>query len=44
MPPDGSDLHIPHARFHARLAGEGGPAELVEPVYLRAPDAERALA
>ncbi len=44
VPPDGSELHVPHARFHARLAGEGGPAELVEPVYLRAPDAERALA
>jgi tRNA threonylcarbamoyladenosine biosynthesis protein TsaB len=43
VPPDGSELHVPHARFHARLAGEGGPAELVEPVYLRAPDAERAL-
>ena len=44
VPPDDSDLHVPHARFHARLAGEGGPAELVEPVYLRAPDAERATA
>ncbi len=44
VPPDGSELHVPRARFHARLAGEGGPAELVEPVYLRAPDAERALA
>ena len=43
VPPDGSELHIPHARFLARLAGQGGPAELVEPVYLRAPDAERAL-
>jgi tRNA threonylcarbamoyladenosine biosynthesis protein TsaB len=43
VPPDGSELHVPHARFHARLAGEGGLAELVEPVYLRAPDAERAL-
>ena len=44
VPSDDSDLHVPHARFHARLAGEGGPAELVEPVYLRAPDAERATA
>jgi tRNA threonylcarbamoyl adenosine modification protein YeaZ len=43
VPPDRSELHVPHARFHARLAGEGRPAELVEPVYLRAPDAERAL-
>ncbi len=43
VPPDGSELHAPLALFHARLAGAGGPAELVEPVYLRAPDAERAL-
>jgi tRNA threonylcarbamoyladenosine biosynthesis protein TsaB len=44
VPPDDSGLHVPQARFHARLAGEGGPAELVEPVYLRAPDAEKATA
>jgi tRNA threonylcarbamoyladenosine biosynthesis protein TsaB len=41
VPPDDSELHIPRARFHAALAGEGGPAELVEPVYVRAPDAEK---
>ncbi len=44
VPPDDSDVHVPRARFHARLAGAGGPAELVEPVYVRAPDAEGALA
>jgi tRNA threonylcarbamoyladenosine biosynthesis protein TsaB len=44
VPPDDSVLHVPRARFHALLAGEGGPAELVEPVYVRAPDAEQALA
>jgi tRNA threonylcarbamoyladenosine biosynthesis protein TsaB len=44
VPPDGSELHLPRARFHAQLAGEGGPAEQVEPLYLRIPDAERALA
>jgi tRNA threonylcarbamoyladenosine biosynthesis protein TsaB len=44
VPPDDSDVHVPRARFHARLAGEGGPAEHVEPVYVRAPDAEQALA
>jgi tRNA threonylcarbamoyladenosine biosynthesis protein TsaB len=44
VPPDGSELHVPRARFHALLAGEGGPADLVEPVYVRAPDAEQALA
>lgn len=42
VPPDDSELHIPRARFHAGLAGEGGPAELVAPVYMRAPDAEKA--
>jgi hypothetical protein len=44
VPPDDRDVHVPRARFHARLAGEGGPAEHVEPVYVRAPDAEQALA
>jgi tRNA threonylcarbamoyladenosine biosynthesis protein TsaB len=44
VPPDRSELHVPRARFHAQLARMGGPAELVEPVYLRVPDAEKALA
>jgi tRNA threonylcarbamoyladenosine biosynthesis protein TsaB len=44
VPPDDSELHVPRARFHARLAGDAGPAELVEPVYVRPPDAEQALA
>jgi tRNA threonylcarbamoyladenosine biosynthesis protein TsaB len=43
VPPDDSGLHVPRARFHAQLAGEAGPAELVEPVYVRAPDAEQAV-
>jgi tRNA threonylcarbamoyladenosine biosynthesis protein TsaB len=43
VPPDASELHLVRARFHARLAGEFGPAELVEPLYLRIPDAEKAL-
>jgi hypothetical protein len=34
---------VPRARFHAALAGDFGPAELVEPLYLRVPDAEKAL-
>ncbi len=42
VPPDGSELHLPLARFHALLARDFGPAERVEPVYLRVPDAERA--
>jgi|SRR5581483_5546900 len=44
VPPDASELHVPRARFYAELAGAGGPAELVEPVYLRVPDAEKAAA
>jgi hypothetical protein len=43
VPPDSSELHLVRARFHAGLAGEFGPAELVEPLYLRIPDAEKAL-
>ena len=42
VPPDESDLHIPWARHHAALAGEFGPAEQAEPLYLRVPDAEKA--
>jgi tRNA threonylcarbamoyladenosine biosynthesis protein TsaB len=44
VPPDESEVHLPRARFHAQLAGPGGPADLIEPVYLRMPDAEKALA
>ena len=43
IPKDASDLHIPWARHHARLAESFGPAEDAEPIYLRLPDAERAL-
>src|SRR5712691_12292455 len=44
VPPDDSELHLPRARFHAVLAHDFGAAELVEPVYVRAPDADRMLA
>jgi tRNA threonylcarbamoyladenosine biosynthesis protein TsaB len=40
VPPDDSEMHVPQARFHAQLARDFGPADLVEPVYVRAPDAE----
>ena len=40
VPPDGSDVHLPRARFHALLAGPGGLAELIQPLYLRDPDAK----
>ena len=43
VPPDDDPVHVPWARHHAALAREFGPAELAEPIYLRAPDAERAL-
>jgi tRNA threonylcarbamoyladenosine biosynthesis protein TsaB len=41
IPPDESDQHVPRARFHALLARDFGPAEAIEPLYLRLPDAER---
>jgi hypothetical protein len=43
VPPDADESHVPRARFHARLASGFGPAELVEPLYLRIPDADRNL-
>lgn len=43
VPPDDSDLHVPWARHHAALARAFGPAERIEPLYLRVPDAERSL-
>ena len=44
IPPDGDERHLPRARFHAVLAGEFGPAEAVEPLYLRLPDADTTVA
>jgi tRNA threonylcarbamoyladenosine biosynthesis protein TsaB len=41
VPPDDDERHAPRARFHAQLARGFGPAEAVEPLYLRVPDAER---
>jgi tRNA threonylcarbamoyladenosine biosynthesis protein TsaB len=43
VPPDDDELHLPRARFHAALAGEAGAVEDLEPLYLRLPDAERAV-
>lgn len=39
VPGDEDERHLPLARFHAALAGEPGPVELVEPLYVRLPDA-----
>jgi tRNA threonylcarbamoyladenosine biosynthesis protein TsaB len=41
VPPDGDERHLPRARFHAALAGDPGPVDQLEPLYLRVPDAER---
>ena len=41
IPPDESELHLPRASVHARLATDFGPAELIEPIYVRAPDADK---
>ncbi len=42
VPRDDSELHLPRARFHAQLAGDFDAPELVEPMYLRIPDVDRA--
>ena len=39
VPPDDDEVHIPHARLHALLAGELGDPETLEPIYVRDPDA-----
>jgi tRNA threonylcarbamoyladenosine biosynthesis protein TsaB len=44
VPPDDDELHVPHARLHASIAGDLGPVEEIEPVYVRLPDAEVARA
>jgi tRNA threonylcarbamoyladenosine biosynthesis protein TsaB len=41
IPPDDDARHVPRARQHAALASDFGPADAVEPLYLRVPDAER---
>lgn len=40
VPADDDPLHVPHARFHAALAREFGPADAIQPIYVRAPDAK----
>ncbi len=44
VPPDDDERHLPRARFHAALAADFGPAEALEPIYVRVPDADRSLA
>lgn len=43
VPPDDDELHVPHARLHAALATSFGPIDEIEPIYVRAPDAEASL-
>ena len=43
VPPSDDPAHVPWARHHVALAHDFGSAEDVEPIYLRLPDAERAL-
>jgi tRNA threonylcarbamoyladenosine biosynthesis protein TsaB len=44
IPPDDDERHVPRARFHALLARDFGPADAVQPLYLRVPDAEKTAA
>ncbi|HEX6664620.1 MAG TPA: tRNA (adenosine(37)-N6)-threonylcarbamoyltransferase complex dimerization subunit type 1 TsaB [Gaiellaceae bacterium] len=41
VPSDQDDRHLPRARFHAQLATVFRPADEVEPLYLRVPDADK---
>ena len=43
VPPDDDERHLPRARFHAALARDFGPVEAIEPLYVRAPDAQRSV-
>jgi tRNA threonylcarbamoyladenosine biosynthesis protein TsaB len=40
VPPDDDERHVPHARLHAALARDYGAVDLLEPIYVRVPDAE----
>ena len=44
IPPDDDERHRVRARFHALLAGNFGVADYIQPLYVRAPDADRTLA
>ena len=40
VPPDEDPRHVPRAALHASLFSELGSVESIEPIYVRAPDAE----
>jgi tRNA threonylcarbamoyladenosine biosynthesis protein TsaB len=44
IPPDDDPRHLPRACFHAVLARDFGPPDAVEPVYVRVPDVDKAVA
>lgn len=44
VPPDEDETHLPLGRHLAALAAGFGPADAIEPIYVRAPDADRTLA
>jgi tRNA threonylcarbamoyladenosine biosynthesis protein TsaB len=44
IPPDNDPRHLARARFHAALARDFGAPDAVEPIYVRVPDAEKAIA
>lgn len=41
VPADDDPRHLPHARQHVALAISYGSVDLIEPIYVRAPDAAR---
>jgi tRNA threonylcarbamoyl adenosine modification protein YeaZ len=43
VPPYEDERHLPRARFHVALARDFGPVELVQPLYVRLPDAVEAI-
>lgn len=42
VPPDEDERHLPRARFHPALASGFGSVELLQPLYVRVPDARPA--
>ena len=43
VPPDEAAEHVPWARHHAALARDFGAADEAQPIYLRVPDADKAI-
>lgn len=44
VPPDDDERHVPRARLHAALVERFVAVDSIEPIYVRVPDAEAALA